>query len=262
MHASLIVERIVRNLVIRCPFECGWTGDLGGFEEEHSKVCRNTPMVCNDCDEELVRSASSAHSALCPRAGVFCRCGDFMAASDFPAHQECCPHRIVECALGCGAQLRYCNRDEHLSLCLLAPEPCEFQALGCIETPLRGDQETHRVKAALKHVGLLVAENDRLKRQLETVQAEEIERERELHEESTCVEALEYELRCAQLRWVTGEIQQFLRTLAIYSPGATMSEIHLHVRDASQDLIMEALNRLESDLEISNVNGFYRTFGQ
>ena len=147
---------------------CEWMGELGGLSRHLNATptpsdlgsgCVFVSVECNLCGERLKRANLSDHVAnFCPKRTFSCPHCQFVGQYDdiTDNHLGVCPHYPCPCP---HCESTFQRRDLNIHLdneCVLAPVQCPFEPVGCQETILRLELETHVKKSCTIHAQLLL----------------------------------------------------------------------------------------------------------
>ena len=141
-------RRKVHEVRVRCWNRgngCKWVGEFNGLEK-HIPLCKNRSWKCKYCGltcEFVKGKGKDKHWSTC---------------SKFP---EPCPNH---CKIGI---VKRCNMEQHRSVCLLEPVPCEMKEFGCSVVVPRKELATHMKESELQHMTAMTMLNLRLTKQLQ-----------------------------------------------------------------------------------------------
>ncbi|KAI9028786.1 hypothetical protein DFJ74DRAFT_500814 [Hyaloraphidium curvatum] len=144
--------RTLMNLLIPCPLECSWEGDVGDLDT-HFNSCEKGK--CADCGA-VVRPPDTLeeHAEDCPKAVLACDnegCSVEVTRDLLDAHFEVCPHEILSCeSRGCDHECKRSMmkrhmtsaKDRHLALLneLLVNHEKELASLRPVALPVKGQR--------------------------------------------------------------------------------------------------------------------------
>ena len=188
-------EQEVKSLLVRCPKDCDWKGELRSLEDHIQKVCENIlvpcpngcnigitrknidyhrltncpnrPHLCTKCQKEMeFRNAISHELNECPKRQYTCpHCREAGVYDErTTTHLEVCPKVEITCKQ-CSLQISRCDESRHSLVCPNEPVRCTYFSIGCGEKPLRKDLGKHEEDAQL-HLSLATKEILRLRNRL------------------------------------------------------------------------------------------------
>ena len=156
-------RRKVHELPVRCWHKkngCDWVGELNELEK-HGASCEYFLWRCRYCEVRCESvQAGERHLVTCPK---------------FP---EPCPN---SCEVG---SVERCNMEQHRSVCLLEPVPCEMKEFGCSVVVPRKELATHMKESELQHLTAMTMLNLRLTKQLQQDSTERDKKITQLQEDS------------------------------------------------------------------------------
>ncbi|KAM7299537.1 TNF receptor-associated factor 6-like [Ixodes scapularis] len=111
---------------------------------DHDQECLEKPVVCDDCEGEVLRKEKFKHAFECPMRLVCCEnCEGVYAYSLEKEHREQCEKKKLACEY-CELELK--GEDEkkaHLETCEEALIGCAFKEFGCNEKAPRKEMQEH-----------------------------------------------------------------------------------------------------------------------
>lgn len=101
-----------------------------------------------------------AHKEVCAFRPVECQnrgCVQVVGANSAGAHDASCPHKLLKCPQGCGADVKRAALREHMATeCDMKPAVCPYKELGCQHEVTAGTVEAHCRECAGTHLKLVV----------------------------------------------------------------------------------------------------------
>lgn len=143
---------------VGCPRKCSESDEPIKRKnlQDHKKICPLEPIMCNLCNEALIRQKIKAHkSNLCPKRSVFCpHCNKAGPYDALNGHLTACKEYPVGCPRGCGDGRQIKRKDlcAHADSCPLEPVPCPLFDTGCSATLPRKDLFSHMESNAQFHL--------------------------------------------------------------------------------------------------------------
>eukprot|EP00871_Galdieria_phlegrea_P004616 jgi/Galph1/5155/GphlegSOOS_G3753.1 len=156
---SVLVEHLILQLQLQCPFECGWKGTFSEYNTSHQLKCPNKVGKCSLCHLPMKQlEFFDLHYRNCHYGLVPC---------DYCHHDVPFPllaaHVAHECVLApstCGA-CGYCfstwqSMISHVdNECVKVVEKCRYYDCGCTKYIERGLLSKHELEAMKEHVYLV-----------------------------------------------------------------------------------------------------------
>ena len=122
------------------------------------------------CEESFdVPEALLRHKERCAFRPVECQnpgCIQVVGANSAGAHDASCPHKLLKCPQGCGADVRRADLAGHMrDECDMKPAECPYKSLGCEVDVTTGSVDSHCVECAGAHLKLVVDWTGRLSKE-------------------------------------------------------------------------------------------------
>ena len=163
----------MKSLLIACNNFCGWKGELRSLDKHIEEECENAfvqcPNMCCSGNTSVLRQNLKHHlNFKCPRRKQVCeQCGQTSEHLNHqwftcPKRQYSCPHcneagchderttthlsvcrKVKIRCHKCSIEIFRMDEAKHYLTCTHEPVNCKYYNIGCKETPLRKDAETH-----------------------------------------------------------------------------------------------------------------------
>ncbi|KAJ8392367.1 hypothetical protein AAFF_G00074920 [Aldrovandia affinis] len=194
-------KREILNLEIHCTNspDCSHTVPLCRLQD-HLKACQYEPLQCSNpgCADVLPRRDLREHSEkLCGHRLELCpHCHKPYTLIQIKDHEATvCPEVQVPCPNECTQMVKRHKLEEHFSDCPEVETDCVYRRYGCCVREKRVRVQAHESAALNEHMLLVLENNTKLEKQIDSLQQSMVLRHQELQERSSVVSSLEREVQ-------------------------------------------------------------------
>ena len=164
-HKSIYLNRAVKNLRVRCPFNqsgCKWKGALSDLTVQknqanvmgHLMKCQYAPITCDECNNRICRADYDLHRKQCLKSCPNCSIS-FCSSNERKLHYMNCPI-FVHCKL-CNQRMKKSELQHHSKfLCPMRSIKCPFYHFGCHQVLKSKNLANHLKFNAAQHYQLKV----------------------------------------------------------------------------------------------------------